>query len=155
MSLDQYLPGKPRLFAMGADGAPRKVQWQSAFSDHRLDLCDLYERALSIEAASYLPIVFHKNDDGRFVAALYRQVDADGRPETLLYVLFDLSAEQKGSLEDFASFVRQFYAAIKSVRVRSFHRISKVRIWSAFLSSTGWEYLNPCEREVLEQICSS
>jgi hypothetical protein len=143
---------KPRLFAVPKDGPAVKVVWKSEFSDHRLAPCDLYERALDIEAADHLPISFRREEDGSFIAAIYQKVDDPRQEEKVLYMILDLSHEQKYCLEDFSIFIRQSRAMIKKVRMRSFHTISKVRIWRTYKKSEGWEYLNACEMDVLDAL---
>ncbi|HYX38217.1 MAG TPA: hypothetical protein VE954_34380 [Oligoflexus sp.] len=145
---------KPRLFAVSKDGPAVKVLWKSEFSDYRLAPCDLYERALDIEAADHLPVSFKKEEDGSFIAAIYQKTEDNDQPDKVLYMILDLSHEQKYCLEDFSIFVRQSRAMIKTVRMRSFHTISKVRIWRTFKQSTGWEYLNACEMDVLDALHS-
>jgi hypothetical protein len=145
---------KPRLYAVPKDGPAVKVLWKSEFSDSRLAPCDLYERALDIEAADYLPISFRKEDDGSFVAAIFQRGGDAGADEKVLYMILDLSHEQKFCLEDFSIFVRQSRNMIKTIRKRSFNEISKVRIWRTYKKSEGWECLNACEMDVIDALHS-
>ncbi|WP_141734099.1 hypothetical protein [Oligoflexus tunisiensis] len=145
---------RPRLFAVPKEGPAVKVLWKSEFSDQRLAPCDLYERALDIEAADHLPISFRKEDDGTFIAAIYQKTDDPDEEPKVLYLILDLSHEQKLCLEDFSIFVRQSRSMIKTVRMRSFHSISKVRIWRTLSHSTGWECLNTSEMDVIDALHS-
>jgi hypothetical protein len=145
-------PRKPRLFAVPKDGPAVKVVWKSEFSDNRLAPCDLYERALDIESADHLPISFRREEDGSFIATIYQKVDVPWQGEKVLYMILDLSHEQKYCIEDFSIFVRQSRGMIKKVRMRSFHSISKVRVWRTYKKSEGWEYLNACEMDVLDAL---
>ncbi len=143
---------KPRLYVVPMEGPAVKVVWKSEFSDSRLMPCDLYERALDIEAVDHLPISFRKEDDGSFIAAIYQKVDERSQQNKVLYMILDLSHEQKFCLEDFSIFVRQSRAMIKTVRMRSFNAISKVRIWRTYKNSEGWEHLNACEMDVIDAL---
>jgi hypothetical protein len=145
---------KPRLYAVPKDGPAVKVLWKSEFCDQRLATCDLYERALDIEAADHLPISFRKEEDGTFIAAIYQKADAEDEEAKVLYMILDLNHEQKYCLEEFSIFVRQSRSMIKTVRMRSFNSISKVRIWRAYKQSTGWEYLNTSEMDVIDALHS-
>jgi hypothetical protein len=145
---------KPRLFAVPKDGPAVKVLWKSEFSDNRLAPCDLYERALDIEAADHLPISFRREEDGSFIAAIYQKADDPRQQEKVLYMILDLSHEQKFCLEDFSIFVRQSRTMIKTVRMRSFNTISKVRIWRTYKKSEGWENLSACEMDVIDALHS-
>jgi hypothetical protein len=145
---------KPRLFAMSMDGSATKVQWKSEFSGNRLAPCDLYERAMEIETADHLPISFKKDEDGTFIAAIYQKAAEPAELENVIYMIFDLSQDQKNCLEEFSIFVRQSRSLVKTMRMRSFHCISKVRIWRTFKQATGWESLNACEMDVLEVLRS-
>jgi hypothetical protein len=109
---------------------------------------------LDIEAADYLPMSFRKEDDGSFVAAIFQRADGSAVTGKVLYMILDLSPEQKFCLEDFSIFVRQSRAMIKTIRMRSFNEISKVRIWRTYKKSEGWEYLNASEMDVIDALHS-